>query len=299
MIEKGPLVSIIIPTYNRSHLIEETIQSVFAQTYTNWELIIVDDGSTDDTQSKLDRYKRDGFRYIHISHSGSLGKVRNVGIKASRGQIIAFLDSDDLWQPDKLEVQISLLEDHPGCDFIFGHGVQFGTGAIPPPALEDLFIGNVFIPMLLEERFVFYVPTLMFRKAVLGSIGLINESMQSGGDIDFFFQMAYRFKGIFSNKIIARIRKHEQSTSQSRERAGFEEYIQMINGFFKKGALTRRQFSYLISRQYYKAGLLNLRQSNPGEASAHFWQCVKVTPFNFKAWVRLSQSFFLSLRFAI
>lgn len=105
---REPLVSVIIPTYNRAALIAKTIDNVFQQTYRKFELIIVDDGSTDDTASVLRRYE-DRARIITQRNAGP-AVARNNGAKAARGEILAFQDSDDLWKPTKLERQIRLLE---------------------------------------------------------------------------------------------------------------------------------------------------------------------------------------------
>ena len=104
----NPLVSVIIPTYNRAGIISQTIDNIFQQTYRNFELIIVDDGSTDDTQSKLRQYD-DRIRVVKQTNSGP-AVARNHGAKLARGEIIAFQDSDDLWKPTKLERQVALLE---------------------------------------------------------------------------------------------------------------------------------------------------------------------------------------------
>src|SRR5260221_8177346 len=108
-----PLVSIILPTYNRSHLIRESIQSVFDQTYKNWELIIVDDGSTDETSVLFTNHPDSRIHYYRIDHCGIIGRVRNPGMRHARGQYIAFLDSDDLWREDKRsEEHTSELQSH-------------------------------------------------------------------------------------------------------------------------------------------------------------------------------------------
>ena len=103
-----PLASVIIPTYNRAELICKTINNIFQQTYSNLELIIVDDGSTDDTRSKLQRYG-DRIRVVTQNNSGP-AVARNHGVRVARGEIIAFQDSDDLWKPTKLERQVALLQ---------------------------------------------------------------------------------------------------------------------------------------------------------------------------------------------
>ncbi len=105
---RDPLVSIIIPTYNRAGLICQTIDNVFQQTYTRFELIIVDDGSTDDTLANL-RQSGQKIRVIEQQNSGP-AVARNRGAAAARGEIIAFQDSDDLWKPTKIARQVALLE---------------------------------------------------------------------------------------------------------------------------------------------------------------------------------------------
>src|SRR5260370_40369290 len=104
-----PLVSVIIPTYNRAALVCQTIDNVFQQTYRNFEIILVDDGSTDETQARLRQYG-DRIRVITQTNAGA-AVARNRGIAAAHGEIIAFQDSDDLWQPTKLERQVPLLQE--------------------------------------------------------------------------------------------------------------------------------------------------------------------------------------------
>ena len=111
MAEK-PTVSIIIPTYNRAHLIDRSIQSVLNQTYQDFELIVVDDGSTDNTEDIIRQFQEKDKRIKYIKHDKNKGgsAARNTGIKNSRGEYIAFQDSDDEWFPEKLEKQIEIIE---------------------------------------------------------------------------------------------------------------------------------------------------------------------------------------------
>ena len=92
-----PLVSVIVPTYNRVHYLQEAVDSVLGQTYHNWELIVVDDGSTDATASRLRDLGDRRLRVVHLEHSGRPARVRNEGLACARGAYVAFLDSDDLW----------------------------------------------------------------------------------------------------------------------------------------------------------------------------------------------------------
>lgn len=108
----NPLVSIIMPTYNSDQYISMAIESVLAQTYADWELIISDDGSTDKTEQSVKKFTDPRIRYVKIPHSGSPAVARNHGIKISTGELIAFLDSDDAWKETKLEKQVPHLRDN-------------------------------------------------------------------------------------------------------------------------------------------------------------------------------------------
>jgi glycosyltransferase involved in cell wall biosynthesis len=288
------LVSIVVPTYNRGHLIGETIQSVIDQSYKNWELIIVDDGSTDDTKKRVDEFNDVRIRYYFISHTGVIGAVRNVGMSHASGNYIAFLDSDDLWLPDKLDYQLSLLRKNPESSFVFGHGEHFGTGATPTPELEKEFIGNIFIPFLFEKRFIFYVPTLLFKKEVLNKITSIDETLFYAGDIDFFLRMAYSFKGIFSHNIVTRIRKEEKSHSQNNKLNAYDDYLLMLNKHRHENRLTSKQFTQLASEHHYKLGLIYLRFEKSKKARKEFLNHIQLNPLSWKGWIRLVQSLFKS-----
>jgi glycosyltransferase involved in cell wall biosynthesis len=122
--ENNPLVSVIIPTYNRASVLETSIRSALAQTYPNLEIIVVDDGSEDGTASLMQAYPT--VRYIVQEHAGQ-GAARNCGLRHARGSIIASLDSDDYWEPTFLEKSVALLEAH-NLDFVFANWIQKSKG---------------------------------------------------------------------------------------------------------------------------------------------------------------------------
>lgn len=241
--EGDELISIIVPTYNRAHLIGEAIQSVRAQTFANWELIIVDDGSTDNTETVVNTFEDQRIQYNRIDHRGIIGEVRNVGMELARGSFIAFLDSDDLWEPHKLERQLKLFKAYPHIAFVFSHGKQFGEGSIPPPTLERFYLGNIFHAHLLEERFVLYPSTFLFRKDVLNGMEWFDESF-SAGESDFFLRMSLIQKGIFVDEKLARLRKHSKNLSRERDIIFSQDNIKMIDKF--------------LARKYLEEGIHNL-----------------------------------------
>jgi glycosyltransferase involved in cell wall biosynthesis len=172
-------VSVVIPTYNRGHLIERTIKSVFAQTYDRWDIIVVDDGSEDNTAEVVSRLS-DRVTYIRRGHSGLPAVARNAGIRSARGEYIAFLDSDDLWIPEKLEIQVNALKQHPiagiacadayvkdECQQQNGGNRTIWDGNIPPS-------GAVF-RSLFQRNFV-HTSTAMVRRECFDTVGYFDES---------------------------------------------------------------------------------------------------------------------------
>jgi glycosyltransferase involved in cell wall biosynthesis len=122
---ENPWVSVIIPTWNRAHFVSAALSSVLAQTFTDLEAIVVDDGSDDGTAGWATTLADPRVRYVRQANQGA-GAARNHGVRLARGRLIGFLDSDDLWSPDKLRLQTGFLKTHPDIDMVFGACVQFG-----------------------------------------------------------------------------------------------------------------------------------------------------------------------------
>ena len=118
MTASEPLVSVITPTFNRERTITQAVESVLAQSYPNWELIIIDDGSRDSTREKLAGYLDDSRIQYHFQENQGQSIARNLALHYARGELVCFLDSDDLWVPEKLERQVALMEAHPEVDVL-------------------------------------------------------------------------------------------------------------------------------------------------------------------------------------
>jgi glycosyltransferase involved in cell wall biosynthesis len=288
----SPLVSIVLPTFNREGLIGETIESVLRQTYPTWELLIIDDGSTDHTDRIIAGYADERIRYSRIAHTGKLGAVRNCGIRQAKGDYIAFLDSDDLWRADKLSTQLLLSKQYPGAAFLFSNGNQFGDGAITPPDHEAIFSGNVFKRMLVDHELCIYMPSFIFRRDVLGKIGYLREDLVSGCDVDFFFRAAYNFEAVFTNERLVSIRKHGHSTSAKLGFVPYLDHMAIYKSFYKLKWLTKSQCNRLTAELYYKMALDQRRYGLHGEAIRSFMKHNVQAPLNWKGWARLVQAIF-------
>ena len=283
-----PLVSIVIPTYNRADLIGETIQSVIDQTYKNWELIIVDDGSSDQTDEVVQRFADPRIQYYEIDHAGAFGVVRNHGIKKSKGEFLAFLDSDDLWLPDKLFKQVTLLRSSEAT-FVFTNIELFGETKVVVPDLKDIYNDKLLSRYLEEGHFAFYPSTLMFKKSALTTTGLMNESLQTGADTELFLNLCHHFTGSFLSARLAKIRKHKHNTSSADIIFSYPETVALMHSVYKKGYLSTLLYKATVSKLYYKMGLLLSKNKQHLDSFRCFLNYFYFRPLHWKGWIRLVQ----------
>lgn len=193
---KPQLVSVVIPTYNRAHVVCNAIDSVLAQTYSHTDVIVVDDGSTDDTKDKLRRYGS----CIHVITQSNSGPAiaRNRGINAAAGEFVAFLDSDDYWLPNKLAQQIDLLErmgEAVSC-CVCNATVRYGDGTTESTfeiadTLPECSAGLWTNPaQVLSSRFVLFNQVAVIRRSVLERIGCFDESLKFYEDYELPLRLA-------------------------------------------------------------------------------------------------------------
>jgi hypothetical protein len=180
-------ISVIVPAYNQGHYLEEAIGSVVAQSYEDWEIIVVDDGSTDNTRAVATSFSDDRVRYHYQSNQG-LSAARNTGISLATGDYISFLDSDDLFLPQKLELLLTLLESQPELGFAAGEAIFIdGDGQRlnkymkkgPPLDLSELLLGNPF-----------HVGSVLVRKRWLDRVGTFDEVLRACEDWDLWLRLA-------------------------------------------------------------------------------------------------------------
>ena len=190
-----PLISAIIPTYNRADLVGDAIDSILAQTYPNVEIIVVDDGSTDNTQERLARYG-DRIRMIYQENAGP-SAARNKGIAAANGEFISFLDSDDLWLPTKLERQVKLLheagESAPCC--LCNIMMQWQDRSIPSFEIAGLKphneVGFWLNPEeILATRFVLFNQGILIRRTALEAVGAFDQDLWLLEDSDLALRLS-------------------------------------------------------------------------------------------------------------
>ena len=199
-----PVVSVVMPTYNHAAFIGEAIHSVLSQTYGDFELIVVDNYSADDTESIVRGFNDPRIEYLKFSNNGVIAASRNVALKTARGEFIAFLDSDDTWTPDKIETQLEYLKANPNVALVCGSLVTrrdnepFSTAG----GLSGAVISGFSYNWLLDRNFVF-CSSVMVRREILDRVGLFDENpeMVSSEDWDLWLRIARRHR-------VTRIPKH-------------------------------------------------------------------------------------------
>jgi glycosyltransferase involved in cell wall biosynthesis len=215
-----PTVSVVMPAYNVSAYVADAVASVQAQTFSNFELLIVDDGSTDDTADIVRRFAASDnrIRLLRQDNRG-LAAARNTALRHARGGFIALLDSDDLWEPRFLEAQVALLEQRPEIDIVTGNGWTLGSHEDGQPArpwpdsrpTPDLWT------ILGDELSVFIMS--VFRRRVYDTIGGFDEMLRTNEDFDFWLRAALAgFKFARNDEPLGHYRRRDDSLSASEVR---------------------------------------------------------------------------------
>jgi glycosyltransferase involved in cell wall biosynthesis len=214
-----PSVSVILPVYNRLGFLRSAVESVFAQTYGDWEMILADDGSGEETTAYLDSLVASRVRMLRLTHSGNPSKVRNCAIKAARGRYLAFLDSDDIWASSKLERQISALTDNPQtrwsyslCNHIDQNGRPVPKQRRTPTVFAE---GWIFEP-LLRLQFSIAMPTLVAERNLVQEVGCFDEQQHFGEFHDLCLRLALRSEVIALREPLCSVRMHDQHYSADR-----------------------------------------------------------------------------------
>lgn len=201
MIEK---VSVIIPTYNREKTILRAIHSVLNQTYTNLEVLVIDDGSTDGTAALVNSIEDERLKYVVLEQNGGPSNARNVGVQMAEGEWIAFQDSDDCWHENKLEKQIEYVEKNPQYSLIYCMSMNYflngNTLVVPPAPLPDVMEGNMLHTLL--ERNVVDTPTMFMKRECFLTVGGFDVTYKALEDWEFMVRFAKAYEIGFIPKVL-------------------------------------------------------------------------------------------------
>ena len=214
-----PLVSVIIPMYNREHTIRRAIDSVRNQTYQNIEIIVVDDGSTDASVQIVENYLDNNVTLIKLSNNCGVAAARNAGMKRSQGEYIAFQDSDDEWLPDKLKIQMEFMQRESYQVVCCPHLLVLDEGLTQMyPTIDKVKrIKEEGIYQFLRKESDILTQTLIMKKEVMEQVGLFDESFLSFEDYDYFIRISQKYDVGFIEQPLVKIYRTKISLTTNKE----------------------------------------------------------------------------------
>jgi len=287
--ERPVLVSVVMPTYNRRNYIRESLDSVLAQDFSAFEVIVVDDGSTDGTEEEVHPYEG-RIRYIRQENRGA-GVARNVGIRNARGAYIAFMDSDDLSRPNHLKSLYSFLDRNPKFAMVVGNGGYLGgkyqnRGAIiAPKRVKRLEERGVTVKDLFDGRVVRLQGT-MTRKSVLEEVGLLDEWFRMSYDLDLALRIVKNHQIGFINQEIYLWRPHGDNISSNDELRSRENLraLEKLAADFPEGVeqIGERAFFGLCAHRYYRLAKALYRKGDKKGSHEALTQAIALRPLSIK-----------------
>ncbi len=273
-----PVISVIIPAYNSSKTILSTIKSVLNQTFSDFELIIINDGSTDSTLEVIRNVLDSRIKIFSYPNNG-VAVSRNQGIKNASGELIAFLDADDLWTPDKLELQLKALKNNPNAalayswtDFIDENGQIVNTG------MRTVINGNAYTE-LLKSNFLQNGSNPLIHKYVLDRIGGFDESLPAAQDWDLYLRLGfhYEFLCVPCPQILYRVSSDSMSANVSRLENSCLKVLEQAYARAPKSLhhLKKESFSILYKYLIYRTFEIYPKNKKGFEAAKLFWRYIK------------------------
>jgi glycosyltransferase involved in cell wall biosynthesis len=286
-------VSIVVTCYNYGKYIEKCLDSVRAQTFKDFEVIIVNDGSTDNSEEKILRYTTgENFRYIRQENSGQ-ACAKNTGIRNARGELIAFLDADDLWEPIKLEQQVPFFDD-PEVGVVYsrsrfidadGNAVILNFSA---PYLET-HSGYVTKPLFIDN-FVPFSSSIVRRKC-LEEFGVFDETLRMGIDWDLWLRIStkYKFVGIDAQLLVYRVGHSGQMSKNIEVRQACSDrimtkFLERFPGILDSRSLEMAwEYTYRNRGEYY-------RSKDPAMALGFFRKALSINCFSFSTYMGIAKT---------
>jgi glycosyltransferase involved in cell wall biosynthesis len=318
-------ISVIMPTYNRAGYIGHAIESVLAQTYRDLELIIIDDGSTDDTAGSVAPYLRDGRVRILRQENGGAAAARNHGLAERRGKVVAFIDSDDIWEPAKLEIQAAVLDALPNIglvctdfsaerrgsvtekshirsyfsvlddydlefDEVFSHRLQASIKGLEEG--DEVFYGNVYSTMLFGN--IILTSTCLIRDEVFNKVGVFDTTFGTLEDYDLFLKVTRSYDVAIVCKPLTRYRYSENQLSGE---AHFHRLCENLIKIFKKNVVgisdgafleaNKRKISKRLGSYHAQHGYFHFAQEEMSDAAKCYLASIRNSPGRVSSYVYL------------
>ncbi|TAJ98670.1 MAG: glycosyltransferase [Candidatus Manganitrophaceae bacterium] len=287
--EDHPKVSVVIATYNRARFLPETIESVLKQRFRDFELIVVDDGSTDETREVLRSYGDRVRSFYHENRGPSA--ARNLGIRQARGRWISIQDSDDLCTADHLEALFGFADKNPGLGMVFGNGAYLGgpehnrETIIPEGKSRRLAQQGVKLVDLFDKSIVRLQAALISRE-YLEAIGGLDENLHICMDLDLAFRLFMRYPVTYLDRVVFLYRKHEGNIGRNQELRLLEN-IRVIEKLLRefpesRDLLGMRRIAHRIAYRYYRLAKGRWKAGDRGGAREAIRKATSICPFSLK-----------------
>lgn len=275
MVSQRPFVSVIIPTYNHVHFLSEAINSAIDQTYPNVEIIVVDDGSTDNTAEIVAAFG-DKVHYIWQENSG-LSAARNTGILAAGGDIISLLDADDLYEPDFISTLATVLQVNKEIDGVYCQAQTVDEDSLPLPQV----IGKVVDPDHLQSALLkggFFPPLCMFAyKYCYEDLGLFDKAFQGAADWDMWLRMSANYRIIGMDKVLAKYRVVQNSMSHDPTHM-LDDRTRVLRKHFSGESSSKSLWTPMYRRamaeNYFRATIEYLQLGDNNRAYQYFYESI-------------------------
>ena len=291
MKNRDSLVSVIIPTYNRANVVQKAVDSVLDQTYKNTEIIIVDDGSTDNTKQALLPY---GSRIKYLNKKQGVSSARNLGIKKAAGEYMAFLDSDDEWYPEKLEKQLKYFEKNPNHGMVYTSYEQISNDVRQLCYSSAQSVeGNLFNEILRSFGINLFIatPSIMIRKEVFFDIGYYNENLITGEDIELYLRIARKYSIGYVRDVLVKVRKcADNITKIAYPESGIVNALKNICDIYPEFK-NSSDMKNALARHYMRKGKELFNWDMKEHAASFFINALKFNPYNIGAFLYLFASY--------
>jgi glycosyltransferase involved in cell wall biosynthesis len=269
-----PKVSIIIPTYNRAHYICESVNSIFAQTFKDYEIIVIDDGSSDNTREVLKKYG-DRIHYVYQKNMGPPAAM-NTGVRQTKGEYYLILGDDDVLMPDMLERQVEVLDKNPDVAFVCS-GIHFidAEGKVYKTSQDGRYREKSF-KSLLFDNFVWHLTTLV-RRQVSEEMGHFDESLLTTHDHDLWLRIALKHRFEYTDAPLAKFRRHPGNFSKSLD-IHLKDHLAILDKPIIREHLTILERIKFRAVNYYRFGMFYARVGDYLKASSCYWLAVFTYP---------------------
>lgn len=248
---KNPLVSVVVPVYNRAELVIGAMESVWGQTYRPIELVVVDDGSVDHTRAHVMQWASKhtdepdfDFHYLHQENSGA-NSARNLGIQHSKGELVAFIDSDDHWLPGKIEKQIPLFSRDPKVGAVYcGIGLVDVDSGVKLSEDRKLYPQGWLLRELLIHDVTAGTPGYVVKKVCFDKVGFFDVNLKARQDWDMWIRLSTQYKIAAVPEILVEAGKHQGPRLSMDSKSSVDAHLRI----FEKYAPLRRRFSLSLRR---------------------------------------------------